>query len=190
MTIVAGLPRGGHWTRDVVFSEDGTRMFVSVGSRSSAAERSLGGLWDAEEERADMLVLTSEGKGERIFASGLRNCVGMAAQPGTGDLWCSVNERDGLGDDLPPDYVTRVREGGFYGWPWVYTGGNEDPRHQGERPELRSPVTLPDVLVQPHSAPLGMTFYDGAQFPAEYLANAFPSPNGTIWRVSYTGKSG
>jgi glucose/arabinose dehydrogenase len=146
-TIVSGLPRGGHWTRDIVFSPDGARMFVSVGSRSNDAERSFGGLWDSEEERADVLVFTPEGRNERAFATGLRNCVGMAVQPATGDLWCSTNERDGLGDDLPPDYVTRVREGGFYGWPWFYIGGNEDPRHLGDQPELRSRVIVPDVLV-------------------------------------------
>jgi len=186
-TIVAGLPRGGHWTRDVAFSENGARMFVSVGSRSNDAERSIGALWDSEEERADVLVFTPEGKDERIFATGLRNCVGMALQPETGELWCSTNERDGLGDDLPPDYVTRVREGAFYGWPWFYIGGNEDPRHTGERPELGGRVSLPDVLLQPHSASLEMTFYDGAQFPAEYRGDAFAALHGSWNRAKRTG---
>jgi glucose/arabinose dehydrogenase len=186
-TVVAGLPRGGHWTRDIVFSKDGTRMFVSVGSRSNDAERPLGGLWDAEEERADILVFTPEGKNERVFASGLRNCVGMAVQPATGDLWCSVNERDGLGDDLPPDYVTRVRENGFYGWPWFYIGGNEDPRHPGEHADLRGEVALPDVLLQPHSAPLEITFYDGTQFPAAYRGDAFVAFHGSWNRAKRTG---
>ncbi|MBV8133557.1 MAG: sorbosone dehydrogenase family protein [Alphaproteobacteria bacterium] len=186
-TIVAGLPRGGHWTRDVVFSEDGARMFVSIGSRSNDAERSIGALWDSEEERADVLVFTPEGKEERIFAAGLRNCVGMAVQPATGELWCSTNERDGLGDDLPPDYVTRVHEGAFYGWPWFYIGGNEDPRHSSERPDLRGRVTEPDVLLQPHSAPLGIAFYDGAQFPAEYRGDAFTALHGSWNRAKRTG---
>jgi len=149
-TLVAGSPRGGRWTRDVVLSQDGTRMFASVGSRSNDAERSIGALWDSEEERADVLVFTPEGKDERIFAAGLRNCVGMALRRATGELWCSTNERDGLGDDLPPDYVTRVREGASFGWPWFYIGGNEDPRHPGEQPDLRGRVTVPDVLLQPH----------------------------------------
>ena len=186
-TIVAGLPRGGHWTRDIVFSEDGTRMFVSVGSRSNDAEHSIAALWGSEEERADVLVFTPEGKDERIFATGVRNCVGMAVQPATGELWCSTNERDGLGDDLPPDYVTRVREGGFYGWPWFYIGGNEDPRHPGEKPDLRGRVIVPDVLVQPHSASLEMTFYDGAQFPAEYRGDAFAAFHGSWNRAKRTG---
>ncbi|HKM70324.1 MAG TPA: PQQ-dependent sugar dehydrogenase, partial [Stellaceae bacterium] len=149
-TLVAGSPRGGRWTRDVVFSQDGTRMFASVGSRSNDAERSIGALWDLEGERADVLVFTPAGKDERIFAAGLRNCVGMALQRASGELWCSTNERDGLGDDLPPDYVTRVRGGASFGWPWFYIGGNEDPRHPGEQPDLRGRVTVPDVLVQPH----------------------------------------
>ncbi|MBV8337191.1 MAG: sorbosone dehydrogenase family protein, partial [Alphaproteobacteria bacterium] len=186
-TVVAGLPRGGHWTRDVAFSEDGARMFVSVGSRSNDAERSLRGIWDTEDERADILVFTPEGKNERVFASGLRNCVGMAVQPATGDLWCAVNERDGLGDDLPPDYVTPVCEGGFYGWPWFYIGGNEDPRHPGERPELRGQVALPDVLLQPHSAPLEITFYDRAEFPAAYRGDAFVAFHGSWNRAKRTG---
>ena len=162
-------------------------MFVSVGSRSNDAERSIGALWDSEEGRADVLVFTPEGKEERIFAAGLRNCVGMAVQPATGDLWCSTNERDGLGDDLPPDYVTRVHEGAFYGWPWFYIGGNEDPRHSSERPDLRGRVTVPDVLLQPHSAPLGIAFYDGAQFPAEYRGDAFTALHGSWNRAKRTG---
>ena len=116
-TIVSGLPRGGHATRDVVFSDDGTRMFVSVGSRSNAGERKIYAPWQSDEGRALVLAFTPEGKGRRLYATGLRNCVGMAVQPRTGELWCSVNERDGLGDDLLPDFVTRGREGAFYSWP-------------------------------------------------------------------------
>ena len=180
-TVVAGLPVGGHWTRDLAFSADGTRMFVSVGSRSNDASDS------GEQRRADVLVFTPEGRDERVFATGLRNCSGMAVAPGTGDLWCAVNERDELGDDLPPDYATRLREGAFYGWPFFYIGGREDPRHVGEHPELRDRVSVPDVLLQPHSAPLGIAFYDRAQFPAEYRGDAFIALHGSWNRAKRTG---
>jgi glucose/arabinose dehydrogenase len=186
-TIVTGLPRGGHWTRDLVFSDDGTRMFVSVGSRSNAADRWINAPWQSDEGRAVVLSFTPEGKDKQFFATGLRNCVGMAVQPGAGDLWCSVNERDGLGDDLVPDFVTRVREGAFYGWPWFYIGANDDPRHPGEQPALRSRVTVPDVLLQPHSASMEITFYDGAQFPAEYRGDIFAAFHGSWNRAKRTG---
>ena len=186
-TIVIGLPRGGHWTRDVVFSSDGTRMFVSVGSRSNAADRWINAPWQSDEGRAVVLSFTPEGKDKRFFATGVRNCVGMAVQPVAGDLWCSVNERDGLGDNLPPDYLTRVREGEFYGWPWFYIGANEDPRHPGEQGALRNRITVPDVLVQPHSASMEMTFYDGAQFPAEYRGDIFAAFHGSWNRAKRTG---
>jgi glucose/arabinose dehydrogenase len=186
-TVGTGLPRGGHSTRDVVFSADGSRMFVSVGSRSNAADRWINAPWQSDEGRAVVLSFTPEGKDKRFFATGLRNCVGMAVQPGTGDLWCSVNERDGLGDDVPPDYLTRVREGAFYGWPWFYIGANEDPRHPGEEPALRHRATVPDVLVQPHSASMEMTFYEGAQFPAEYRGDAFAAFHGSWNRTKRTG---
>src|SRR5262249_2917744 len=146
--IVPDLPLGEHATRDVVFSKDGARMFVSVGSASNVAEgmrkrsaaaavrwdaeHGLGSAWGDETDRAAVLVFDPAGKGRRVFASGLRNCVGLAVEQRTGDLWCSANERDSLGDDLVPDYVTRVRAGGFYGWPWYYLGAHEDPRRRGE----------------------------------------------------------
>jgi glucose/arabinose dehydrogenase len=186
-TIVSGLPRGGHWTRDVAFSPDGSRMFVSVGSRSNAADRLINAPWQSDEGRAAVLSYTPEGKDKRLFATGLRNCVGMAVQPATGDLWCSVNERDGLGDDLPPDYLTRMHEGAFYGWPWFYIGANDDPRHSGEEPALRSRVTVPDVLVQPHSATMEMTFYNGGQFPGEYRGDIFAAFHGSWNRAKRTG---
>jgi glucose/arabinose dehydrogenase len=186
-TIVSGLPRGGHATRDVVFSDDGTRMFVSVGSRSNAGERKIYAPWQSDEGRALVLAFTPEGKGGRLYATGLRNCVGMAVQPRTGELWCSVNERDGLGDDLVPDFVTRVREAAFYGWPWFYIGGNEDPRRVGEQPALRSQVSVPDVLLQPHSATMEMTFYDGGQFPVEYRGDIFAAFHGSWNRSRRTG---
>jgi glucose/arabinose dehydrogenase len=187
--IVADLPGGGqlrgggHWTRDVVFSKDGKKMFVSVGSLTNVWERP-----DAKEERrADILEFNPDGTGERIFAWGIRNAVGIAINPRTGELWASVNERDGLGDDLVPDYVTRVREGGFYGWPWYYIGPNQDPRHKGVREELRSKVIVPDVLVQSHSASLQMEFYTGSQFPNEYRGDAFASQHGSWNRSRRTG---
>ena len=186
-TIVSGLPQGGHTTRDVVFSDDGTRMFVSVGSRSNAGERKIYAPWQSDEGRALVLAFTPEGKDRRLYATGLRNCVGMAVQPRTGGLWCSVNERDGLGDDLVPDFVTRVREGAFYGWPWFYIGGHEDPRRAGEQPALRSRVSVPDVLLQPHSASMEMTFYDGGQFPAENRGDVFAAFHGSWNRSRRTG---
>ena len=192
-TVVPSIPAGGrltgggHWTRDVVFSPDGSKMFVSVGSHSNDAD-GLSRLPDSSEEhRADVLEFNPDGSGFRIFASGLRNCVGMAINPTTGDLWCSTNERDGLGDNLPPDYITHVQDGGFYGWPWYYLGDHEDPRHKGERPDLAGKVIVPDVLLQAHSASLEMTFYDGKQFPAEYRGDAFAAEHGSWNRARRTG---
>ncbi len=183
-TLVPSLTagQGGHWTRDVAFSLDGKRMFVSVGSGSNVADGD-----SDERDRADVLVFDPEGRDRQVFASGIRNCVGLAVHAVTGDLWCSTNERDGLGDDLVPDYVTRVRRGGFYGWPWFYLGNHEDPRHAGERPELASTVTVPDVLLQAHSASLQMTFYDATAFPVRYRGNAFASLHGSWNRGKRTG---
>jgi hypothetical protein len=147
----------------------------------------LGSAWDAEDHRADVLVFDAEGKSERIFATGIRNCVGLAVHPKTGDLWCSTNERDGLGDDLVPDYVTRVKDGGFYGWPWYWLGNHEDPRLKGERPDLAGKVTAPDVLLQSHSASLQLTFYDGKMFPAEYRGDGFAAFHGSWNRARRTG---
>lgn len=194
---------GGHVTRDVSFSNDGARMFVSVGSESNDAEgmriksaqdiqrweseHGLGAAWGSEESRADVLVFTPEGKDRRVFATGLRNCVGLAIHPQSGDLYCSTNERDGLGDNLVPDYVTRVREGAFFGWPWRYMGDHEDPRWKGARPDLAGKVTNPDVPLQPHSAPLGMTFYTGTAFPPEYRGSAFVAFHGSWNRAKRTG---
>ncbi len=195
--VVPHLPTGGHWTRDVVFSKDGTRMFVSVGSGSNVAEgmgarapdpqEPLGAASGFEDKRAAVLAFDPQGRGGRVFATGIRNCVGLAVHPATGDVYCSTNERDGLGDDLPPDYVTRVREGAFYGWPWFYIGPNEDPRHKGERPDLRDKITVPDVLIQPHSASLGVTFYEGTQFPEEYWGDGFAAEHGSWNRATRTG---
>ena len=193
----------GHITRDIVFSKDGRQMFVSVGSASNVgegmgkrdaaaiarweAEHGLGSAWGNETDRAAVLVFDPEGGNRRVFASGLRNCVGLAVHPQSGDLWCSTNERDGLGDDMPPDYITPVREGGFYGWPWYYIGAHEDPRHKGARPDLKDKVIVPDVLLQPHSASLGMTFYTGEQFGTEFRGSAFAAEHGSWNRSTRTG---
>ena len=166
----AQLRGGGHWTRDVVFSKDGSRMFISVGSRSNVddADNNPG-----EFHRADVLEYKPDGTFVKVYASGIRNCVGEAINPVTGQLWCSTNERDRLGNHLVPDYITSVQEGGFYGWPWYYMstdGGVQDPRHPGKHPELKGKVITPDVLVQPHMASLEMLFY-----PGDKNANAFPA---------------
>jgi glucose/arabinose dehydrogenase len=175
------LTGGGHWTRDVIFSADGKKMFVSVGSHSNVTD-------DAQEvRRADILEFNPDGTSERIYASGIRNPVGITFNPATGVMWASVNERDEIGDNLPPDYITHVQEGGFYGWPWYYIGPNEDPRLAGKHPELKSKVIVPDVLVQPHSASLEMTFYTGNQFPAEYRGDAFAAEHGSWNRDKRTG---
>jgi glucose/arabinose dehydrogenase len=177
-----GLLRGGgHWTRDVVFSLDGKKMFVSVGSHSNVDDDA------AEHHRADILEFNPDGSGERVYASGIRNPVGLAVSPRTGMLWTSVNERDEMGDDLVPEYVTSVKEGGFYGWPWFYIGPHQDPRHKGKHPELRDKVLVPDVLVQPHNASLALTFYDGKQFPPAYRGDIFAAQHGSWNRSVRTG---
>jgi glucose/arabinose dehydrogenase len=199
---------GGHSTRDVAFSLDGKRMFISVGSGSNVAEsmskkspediraweaeHGRGAAWDAETNRADILVTDPEGHEPlHTFATGIRNGVGIAVNPETGDLWSSTNERDGLGDDLVPDYITRVKEGGFYGWPWYYMGKYEDPRHPGERPDLAGQAIVPDVMVQSHSASLEMCFYTAtkgvAAFPAEYRGDIFAAFHGSWNRSIRTG---
>ena len=193
----------GHITRDIVFSKDGRQMFVSVGSASNVgegmgkrdaaaiarweAEHGLGSAWGNETDRAAVLVFDPEGGNRRVFASGLRNCVGLAVHPQSGDLWCSTNERDDLGDDLVPDFMTRVRDGAFYGWPWYYLGANEDPRRRGERPDLKDKITVPDVLIQAHSASMGMVIYGGDQFPSEYAGDAFAAQHGSWNRAKRTG---
>ncbi|MBV8399474.1 MAG: PQQ-dependent sugar dehydrogenase, partial [Acetobacteraceae bacterium] len=189
-----------HWTRDLAFSADGKQLFVSVGSVSNlgsgmsgrpppgwAEAEPPGAAWGPEQDRADVLSFSPEGRDKRIFAAGLRNCSGLTVQPGTGALWCAVNERDGLGDNLPPDYATTVRDGAFYGWPWFYIGAHEDPRLKGSHSELAGRITVPDVLIQPHSAPLGITFYLGAQFPPEYRGDAFVALHGSWNRSQRTG---
>ena len=200
---------GGHSTRDVAFSRDGKRMFISVGSSSNIADtmekksvadaqaweatHGLGAGWGPEENRADILVTDPEGHTPlHTYATGIRNGVGIAVNPTTGQLWSSTNERDGLGDDLVPDYITHVREGGYYGWPWYYLGNHEEPRHAGERPDLAGKAIVPDVLLQAHSASLEMCFYPvtatgPAAFPADYHGDAFAAFHGSWNRSSRTG---
>jgi glucose/arabinose dehydrogenase len=181
-TIVPRLPEGGHRTRNLAVSPDGRKLFIAVGSLSNDGE---GGMI-VETHRADILEANPDGSALRVFASGLRNPVGLGFHPATGALWAAVNERDGFGDNLPPDYVTTIADGGFYGWPWYYIGPNRDPEHAGEEPPRRDP-TVPDVLIQPHSAPIGLAFYDGEQFPAEYKGDLFVALHGSWNRSKRTG---
>ncbi|MGZ5199522.1 MAG: PQQ-dependent sugar dehydrogenase [Telluria sp.] len=199
---------GGHVTRTLAFSPDDKTLFVSIGSATNVAsdigpkppeplatwetEHGVGGAWGAETDRAAVLAFDADGKNRRSFATGLRNCVGMLVYPGTGDLMCSVNERDELGDNLPPDYITRVKKGGFYGWPWYYLGDHEDPRLKGIRPDLKGKAIVPDTLIQAHSAPLGMVVYHapaGAKhaFPKEYEGDIFLALHGSWNRGTRTG---
>jgi glucose/arabinose dehydrogenase/mono/diheme cytochrome c family protein len=179
---IVDLPHGsGHWTRDVQFTTDGKKMFVAVGSASNVDDPDT---TPDEKNRADILEFNPDGSDMQVYAYGIRNAGGgLAINPKTGDLWCSVNERDGLGDNLVPDYITRVTQGGFYGWPWWYIGSHQDPRHEGKHPELKDKAIVPDVLLQPHNASLEMTFYQGAQFPAEYQGDIFASEHGS-WNRS------
>jgi glucose/arabinose dehydrogenase len=193
-----------HWTRDVIVSADGNRVFYSVGSGSNAAldmfpvplDQPLDdwkkthpstATWDTEEKRANVLSFSPDGKDLQFVATGLRNCSGMTLQPATGKLWCVVNERDELGDDTPFEYAADIQPGAFYGWPWYYIGGHEDPRHKGQRPELKSQVTVPPVLMQAHSAPMQIAFYNADAFPAEYKGSAFVTMHGSWNRSKRTG---
>jgi glucose/arabinose dehydrogenase/cytochrome c2 len=206
--VVPQLPPGGHATRDIAFSADGTRLFVSVGSGSNVAERmskktpeqvkaweaehGLGAAWDGEVNRAAVLEFDTASPGApRNFATGIRNCVSLTVQPANGALWCTTNERDGRGDDLVPDYSTRIKRGSFFGWPWYYIGSNEDPRFGGHRPDLKDKVSVPDVLYQAHSASLSMTFYTATSgksaFPADYVGDAIVGFHGSWNRSLRTG---
>jgi glucose/arabinose dehydrogenase len=177
---IADLPDGGgHTTRDIQFSPDGQTMYVSVGSASNVDDPDT---TPGEKNRADILAFRPDGSNMRIYAYGIRNAVGLAVDD-SGTLWCSVNERDGLGDNLVPDYITHVQDGGFYGWPWWYMGGHQDPRHKGKHPELKEKLITPDVPLQPHNASLEITFYRGEQFPAEYKNDIFAAEHGS-WNKS------
>jgi glucose/arabinose dehydrogenase len=172
---------GGHWTRSLVFTKDGKKLLVGVGSRANVADDA------AETNRANVLEFNPDGSGQRIYASGIRNPAGLAIDPRTGELWVAVNERDALGDNLVPDYVSHVQPDAFYGWPWYYLGPNPDPRFAGKHPELKEKVVVPDVLLQSHSAPLGLTFYEGKQFPAPYRGDIFVASHGSWNRDHRTG---
>ena len=182
--IIPGIPTGGHSTRDVVFSPDGKSLYLSVGSGSNVDDPDT---HPREIRRANILEYTPEGKFVKIYGGGIRNPVGIAIQPETGQLWCSVNERDELGDNLVPDYITHVQEGGFYGWPWYYMGDHEDPRLKGKHPELKGKVIVPDVLLQPHFASLEMAFYEGDQFPKDYKGDIFASEHGSWNKAKRAG---
>lgn len=180
---VVELTPGGynqHWTRNILFSPDGSKMYVSIGSATNVSV-------EADPKRAAISVYDPDGKNHRIYASGLRNPIGLAWNPADGVLWTAVNERDGLGDDLVPDYVTSVKDGGFYGWPYSYIGQNEDPRRKGENPELVKKAIVPDVLITSHSAALGIQFYTGKMFPEEYRGDAFVALHGSWNRQKLTG---
>ena len=211
--VIEGIPWVHHYGRDIAFSPDGKRLFLSVGSGSNVALdmfpephwtmhpeprnvdgleawarlKPLGAAWDTEELRANVLSFDPDGKNMKIVATGLRNCQAMTIQPATGQLWCAVNERDELGDNTPFEYATHVIEGAFYGWPWYYIGGHEDPRHAGRRPDLKDKATVPDVFMQAHSAPLQMTFYQADNFPAAYKGSAFVAMHGSWNRSQRTG---
>ena len=201
--IIPNIPTSRHWTRDLAVSRDGSRLFVAIGSASNVAAKmpqksrediqahekthGLGAAWGDEENRAVVRVFDPEGKTVRNYATGLRNCSGMAMQPGSDTLWCTGNERDHLGPNLTPDYLTTVRDGGFYGWPWYHTGRNEDPAHAGKRPDLKDNVLVPEVLIQAHSSTMQIVFYDANAFPAEYRGDAFATLHGSWNREERTG---
>jgi glucose/arabinose dehydrogenase len=182
-TIIAKLPSGGHWTRDVIASPDGKKILVSVGSSSNIQDNGP----EAERGRADILEFNPDGSGQRVIASGTRNPVTIAFAPQANALWAAVQERDLLGDNLPPDYVTHIQEGGYYGWPYFYAGNHRDARVKGTPPVPGDKVVVPDVLLQPHSAVLGMAFYTGNQFPAEYRNDIFAALHGSWNRANRTG---
>jgi len=180
---IADLPMNGyreHWTRNLLFNQAGTKLYVTVGSKSNV---------DAGEEpmRAAISEFNPDGTGHRILASGTRNPIGLAWNPTTKQLWAAVQERDLIGDDLVPDYVTSIKDGAFYGWPYGYIGQHEDPRRKGERPDLVAKAIVPDVLIQAHSAVLGLVFYEGKMFPSEYKGDAFVALHGSWNRTNRTG---
>ncbi|HEV2883883.1 MAG TPA: PQQ-dependent sugar dehydrogenase, partial [Pyrinomonadaceae bacterium] len=180
---IADLPGRGyreHWTRNILFSADGRKMYVTVGSESNVSV-------ERDEMRAAIVEYNPDGSGKRIIASGTRNPIGLAWNPATKKLWAVVQERDRMGDDLPPDYLTEIQDGGFYGWPYAYLGPNEDPRRKGERPDLVKKTITPDVLIQAHSAGLGLVFYEGKMFPQEYQGDAFVALHGSWNRSKRTG---
>ncbi len=183
---IIDLPAGGynnHWTRNIIASPNGKKIYVTVGSESNVAERGI----ETEKRRANILEFNPDGTGERIYASGLRNPNGMDWAPGSKILWTAVNERDELGDDLVPDYATGIIEGGFYGWPYAYFGTNEDPRHTGERLDLVKKSIIPDIVLGAHTASLGLTFYRAKLFPKKYFNGMFVGQHGSWNRSVLSG---
>jgi glucose/arabinose dehydrogenase len=172
-----------HWTRNIIANAEGTKFYVSTGSGSNNAEHGM----ESEYRRACILEINPDGSGERVFAGGLRNPIGTAFEPTTKKLWCVVNERDGLGDDLVPDFFTHVEDGGFYGWPYAYFGPNEDPRLKGQRPDLVAKTIKPDISMGAHSSCLGLAFYTMKQFPKRYLGGAFIGQHGSWNRSAFAG---
>lgn len=201
--IISGIPTERHWTRDLSVAPDGKNLVISIGSASNVAgemptktpaevtaweaTHGLGAAWADEENRAVVRIFDPKGTTIRNYATGLRNCSGMTIQPRTGDLWCTGNERDHLGANVVPDYLTTVKDGGFYGWPWYYIGNHQDPAHAGERPDLAGKAIEPDVLLQAHSSTLQMVFYDRKKFPRQYRGDAFAALRGSWNRENRTG---
>ena len=202
--IVSGIPTKRHWTRDLALSPDGRQLFLSIGSasnlgaagmppmtpeqiRAHEAKSGRGAAWGEEQDRGVVRVMDLDGKNIRNYATGLRNCSGMAVQPGSGALWCTGNERDHVGPYVAPDFLARITDGGFYGWPWYYLDGREDPARAGERPDLAGETITPDVLFQAHSSALSVAFYDRDAFPADYRGDAFVALHGSHSRPQMTG---
>jgi glucose/arabinose dehydrogenase len=184
--MILSLPAGGynnHWTRNLRANAAGTKIYVAVGSGTNVAEHGM----ENEKRRADVLEINPDGSGEMVYASGLRNPAGIDFQPGTGVLYAAVNERDNLGDDLVPDYLTSVKPGGFYGWPWAYFGQHEDPRPEVKRPDMVKKTITPDLSLGPHTASLGLVFYTGKKFPAKYINGAFIGQHGSWNRSVLSG---
>jgi len=183
---ILSLPAGGynnHWTRNLITNENQSKIYITVGSGSNIGENGM----EHEVRRANILEINPDGTGEKIYASGLRNPVGVDWAQGTNMLWTAVNERDGLGDDLVPDYITSVKEGAFYGWPYAYFGQNEDPRLKGKNPDLVQKAVVPDVAVGAHTASLGLAFYKGTKFPQKYQGGAFIGQHGSWNRSALSG---
>ena len=178
--ILALPPGGGHFTRTLAFSNDGQHLYISVGSSGNIE-------FEKDSRRAAVLVCDPDGKNSRIYASGLRNSVGLAVDPSSGLVWSAVNERDEMGDNLPPDYLTSLKDGGFYGWPYSYIGDNVDPRVKPQKPELVAKAIIPDVLLGAHVAPLQFAFYNGDQFPESYRGGIFLAEHGSWNRASRSG---
>ncbi|MGB7841406.1 MAG: sorbosone dehydrogenase family protein [Salinimicrobium sp.] len=181
------LPAGGynhHWTRNLIAAKDGSKIYVTVGSASNVGEYGM----EKEKRRANIIEINPDGSGEKIYASGLRNPVGMDWNPVTGELWTAVNERDNLGNDLVPDYITSVKEGGFYGWPYSYYGQIKDPRWSHDPHEnMVQKAIVPDVPVKSHTASLGLEFYTGEQFPEKFKNGAFVGQHGSWNRKNLSG---